>query len=69
MPINGVIIVEDEHVPLTSRDPSTGKVRDLLCLKIDGRLHFHPTRLAMVSAALARQDTAIDRWADDGGGA
>lgn len=64
---SGIAIVENRHVPLRKLDLETGEERDLLCVRIDGALHFHPTRLAMVRHVLATQNRDLDRWADDGG--
>jgi hypothetical protein len=62
--------VINPNIPLTKTDPVTGEVRQLLCVKIDGVLHFHPDRMADVRAALANPQPSrldLERWADDGG--
>ena len=45
---------------------------EVLCVRIDGVLHFHPQRMAEVRAALANPQPSraeFARWADDGGAA
>lgn len=68
----GLPFVINPFIPLTKTDPETGEVRPLLCVRIDGVLHFHPQRIAEVRAALANPQPArrdLERWADDGGAA
>lgn len=62
--------VVDEDVSLTKPYPPTGARIDIMCVRIGGRLHFHPRRLAELQAALrSTQPTTAElgRWADDGG--
>jgi hypothetical protein len=64
-------------IPLHVTYPPTGAVMaDRLCMRVAGRLYFHPQRLAELKAAIARQDAGVSppsasdlvRWDDDGGG-
>ena len=71
-PFDGIPIYESQFVPLHRIYPPTGAVMaDRLCVRIEGRLYFHPQRLAELQAALARPPAPshdeLARWADDGG--
>lgn len=57
------------NIPLTRIDPATGATLSVLCVRIDGALHFHPQRMREVLAELRERDRAFARWADDGGAA
>ena len=64
----GLPFYVDKHLPLTRVDPDTGREVDVLCVRIGGKLVFHPDRLDMVKAEIAWRDSAhLARWADDGG--
>lgn len=70
--LRGILVHESQFVPLTRTYRPTGAVMaDVACVRIDGRLYFHPQRLAEFRAALARPPAAtaqdIARWLDDGG--
>lgn len=70
--LRGIPVHESRFVPLTRTYRPTGAVMaDVACVRIDGRLYFHPQRLEELRAAMARPPSAtaqdLARWHDDGG--
>ena len=60
-----------ELVPLHRHYAPTGAVMaDVACVRLDGRLYFHPQRIAELKAWVANPQPAageLARWDDDGG--
>lgn len=70
--MRGIPVFESNLIPLHRIYPPTGAVMEnRLCVRVAGRMYFHPQRLAEFKAALLRPPAPshedLARWADDGG--
>lgn len=67
IPASSVPLVINEHIPLTRWDEKLERVVEVVCVRIDGKIHINPERYRQLREEIARRVFDTGRWADDGG--